>query len=249
MIIHNLTSKNMNVIILCGGLATRLKSITHDEIPKCLLKDKDGLSVLDYQLNHLSDPKLGLKVDSVILAIGNLAPKVIEYVEGIKSKYEFPIRYSIEDTPLGTGGAISKAMDMIYTGSVLVMNGDCINDINLMEFVFRSLHLNPNGISIALKNIEDTSRYGEITIDVHEHILSWIEKSGDHHSGLINRGIYMIRDLNLIPHKITKYSIERDYFMKKINANQYSFTGIRCDGSFIDIGVPEDYQRFYDKQY
>jgi mannose-1-phosphate guanylyltransferase len=111
----------MDAIILAGGKGSRME----DALPKVLVQIR-GKAILDYQLNYLKS-----KVDKIVLALGHRADEVIEHVQ--KFHKDEPIEFSIEDEPLGTGGAIKKAMRLCATSRVLVFNCDDLTDIDIKK--------------------------------------------------------------------------------------------------------------------
>ena len=119
-----------DAIILCGGLGTRLKSI-QPELPKILTPIGD-LTLLDKLITQIT--RAGL--NRVILSLGHLSEKVIEYVDNI-DKSNIEIIKVIESKPLGTGGALKLASLQSNSDHVLVINGDSYTDINpsdLLQF-------------------------------------------------------------------------------------------------------------------
>jgi len=111
----------MDTIILAGGKGSRME----DTLPKALVKLK-GRAILDYQLNYLNG-----KVDKIILALGHRAGEVISYVQEFHK--DKSVDFSIENEPLGTGGAIKKALKLCATPKVLIINCDDIADIDIKK--------------------------------------------------------------------------------------------------------------------
>lgn len=224
----------MDVILLVGGKATRLRSVLGDNLPKCLA-DINGTPFIDYQLDLIANR---IKPNKVILALGRLSNVVINYIESIKSKYEFKILYSVENKPLGTGGAIKLALTHTDDSKIIIMNGDVYNDINFIEFENRSIF----GVNIALTRIYDTDRYGVVSVKG-QTISNWGEK---HYiqEGLINRGVYNFYefDRNIFNHFPDSFSFETDLMPYMISHNQ-AFA-VEMPGYFIDIGVESDYREF-----
>lgn len=105
-----------DVIILAGGLGTRLASVVKD-VPKPMAPVADK-PFLDHILNALP---LG-HVNKIILAVGYKSDKVINYYGD--NFEEIPIEYSVEDEPLGTGGGIGLALNHVTQDTALILNGD-----------------------------------------------------------------------------------------------------------------------------
>ncbi|EAH7997335.1 D-glycero-D-manno-heptose 1-phosphate guanosyltransferase [Campylobacter jejuni] len=221
----------MQVIILCGGLGTRLKSVIKD-IPKPMAPINDK-PFLEFIFEYLK--KQGIK--EVILAVSYKYEVIKEYFKdeflGIK------IKYSIEKEPLGTGGAIKEALKFIKN-EAYVLNGDTIFDIDLNK-----LKLEKSKICLALKQMNDFDRYGTVNVDRRGLVLSFEEKIFKK-QGLINGGIYLIaKDI------FNDFKLEKKFsFEEFLQENYKKLKAKACifDDYFIDIGVPEDYRFFYNSQ-
>lgn len=223
----------MQGIILVGGLGTRLKSVVSD-IPKPMAPI-NGRPFLEYLLEKLN--KSGFQ--KVILATGYMG----EYIESyFGNRYEMmELVYSKEDNPLGTGGCVINAIDKVTTDYFFVINGDTYFDVDYSKINFS------NDVGIICKYMEDSSRYGSVEI-IDGKVKRFNEKLTNF-SGYINGGVYYFRksileDYNLLG----KFSMEKDFFEKYVN--QIDIEAIQSSGYFIDIGVPEDYEKFvnYQKQ-
>jgi D-glycero-alpha-D-manno-heptose 1-phosphate guanylyltransferase len=224
-------------IILAGGLGTRLKEVIGDDIPKSMAP-VSGRPFLEYQLDYLH--KLG--VEKIVLATG-YKHEVIEKHFGDHYNDQ-SIAYSVEDEPLGTGGAVKKAMEYIKGYSCYVLNGDTFFDVNLWKMA--NFHRAREAVaSMALRKVGDVGRYGSVKIDLNNKIEEFSEK-GDHTGmGFINGGIYILNrqaflDLNLPD----AFSLEKDYFEKY--HDKLPMYGVRCYSFFLDIGIPEDYEEAQD---
>lgn len=221
----------MQTLILAGGLGARLSEIVKD-IPKVMvdIKEKPFLEYLILQLK-----KYNLK--DIILCTGYLKEKIENYF-GNGNHLGVNIIYSEETEPLGTGGAIKFAKNLIPEGDFIVMNGDSLFDIDLCKLI--DCHLNKKAIAtMALAKVKDTLRYGSVEMSKDNKIKSFIEKVEYSHSNLINGGIYILnrKIFKFIPEG-EKISLENDIFPKLIGKGFY---GISFDNYFIDIGIPEDY--------
>lgn len=218
-------------IILAGGKGERLKSISGNTpkpmMPVC------GKPFIYYLLHKLRDSG----VTRAILSLG-YSPEVFRAYLGIDF-HGMSLDYCIENTPLGTGGAIGKALACSKHENLLIVNGDSYFNIDIPSLFAYHVKLDSD-ITIALKQIEDCSRYGSVTCN-HNRIVGFREK-GDSGKGYINGGIYIVnrRISGLIPEN-RFFSFERELLVKQIGKlmiHPYISTGY-----FIDIGIPEDYQR------
>jgi len=106
----------MQVVILAGGLASRLGYMTESR-PKSLMMFK-GKSFLECQLEQLRQAG----IDDIVLCIGHLGEQIQEYI-GNGEKYGVRIRYSVEETLLGTAGALRNA-EPLLTDPFFTLYGD-----------------------------------------------------------------------------------------------------------------------------
>jgi len=217
----------MTAIILAGGFGTRLSSVISN-VPKSMAPIND-IPFLSYILNQLSNS--GFK--RVILAVGYLKESVISFF-GHNFKH-LELVYSIEEEPLGTGGAIIKALSQVKDEYFFVLNGDTFFDIRFLEMAQIPL----TDIIIASKFVNNVSRYGKLIVNENNIVKEFKEK-GSNSDGLINGGIYFIRKSFIQSFTFpTKFSWEKD-FLERFVLNNF-FKVLKFDGYFIDIGIPEDY--------
>ncbi|MBE6430619.1 MULTISPECIES: D-glycero-D-manno-heptose 1-phosphate guanosyltransferase [Campylobacter] len=218
-------------IILCGGLGTRLRSVISD-VPKPMapINNKPFLAfVLEYLKKQ--------NISRVVLAVSYKYEIIQEYFGN--SYLGMQILYSIEKEPLGTGGAILEALNLINSDSCYVLNGDTFFDVNLDR-----LKLDNSDICVALKPMKNFDRYGSVDIDNNSYISAFNEKKFTS-NGLINGGVYLIKknifnSFNL-PNKFSFEEFFQENFLI-FNAKATVF-----DDYFIDIGIPQDYKAFIDK--
>lgn len=218
---------------MAGGFGTRLQGVVKD-VPKPMAP-VNGRPFLTYVLDYLIDHHY----TRVVLSVGYLHEKVEEYFGNAYQSLE--IAYAVETEPLGTGGGIAYAMSFCKSNNVLVLNGDTLfkADLSALE----SFHADSHGaLSIVLRHVADTSRYGSVSTDENGRILQFTEKNNATGEGDINGGIYLINKELL--QKISlpnKFSFEKDLMEKFVR--EMPFYAMRSDGYFIDIGIPEDYAR------
>jgi D-glycero-alpha-D-manno-heptose 1-phosphate guanylyltransferase len=218
-------------IILAGGLGTRLKSVVSD-VPKpmALINDIPFLSYMLEQLHKYSFRK-------VIIAAGYKS-EVIESYFGYSYK-KIKIVYSIEKEPLGTGGAIFEASLLIESDCFFVLNGDTFFKIDFSRMEENFIK-GKSGLSVALKGMANFERYGTVTTNG-ERITSFNEKAFCE-EGLINGGIYIINKSwfkQRVENRV--FSFEKDILEKRVSVDKITY--YKSDGYFIDIGVPDDYER------
>ena len=222
-----------DVIILAGGLGTRLRGEVKDA-PKAMAP-VNGRPFLEYQLKQIH--AAGLK--RVILSTGYLGEQVQAYFGDRFMDME--ILYSHEKEPLGTGGAIKLAFSLVKTPYALIFNGDTMFRINLDLFFQRTIEKLAD-VSLALRFVEDASRYGSVECDAEGRILSFNEKTNIRQPGLINGGIYLIASRYFRQFEFPEvFSLEKEFFGTQVSEGYFS--GQVFDNYFLDIGIPEDYQR------
>lgn len=230
-------SEKIDVIILAGGLGTRLKSVLPEK--QKVLAEVSGEPFIVHIINWIY--KSGLS--RIIIALGYNAHQVQEYLkEKAYSNAIQPI-FSIESQPLGTAGALRHAFDKIKSKTVLVMNGDSFAAIDLGSML-KAHKQNKAKITLAVTFVEDISRYGSVQMGDRGAITDFCEKPSNVENdsgGHINAGIYFLnRDvIKKIPEK-KNLSLEHDVFPKYINKGLFAF---KQKVSFIDIGIPKDYRR------
>jgi D-glycero-alpha-D-manno-heptose 1-phosphate guanylyltransferase len=219
-------------IILAGGLGTRLRSVVSD-LPKCMAPVA-GKPFLHYVVEYL----LKQGVNGFIFSLGYKSESIIDY---INSQYPMlTVQYSIEEEPLGTGGAIKLACGMVTGEDVLILNGDTLFTVDI-KTLSSFHHKSGSACTLALKPMQDFDRYGVVELNDDASISGFKEKQY-YSSGLINGGVYALKVAEFLQEDLPqKFSFEKDYleaFADKRNMHaivQYQY--------FIDIGIPEDYER------
>ncbi len=226
---------NIDVLILCGGKGERLRSLISDK-PK-VLADINGKPFLEIIVENLVS--CGFK--RIILGVGHLKEQIIGHFSeyGLKSP-ELKIEFSEEDIPLGTGGALKKAKDLIKSEHFLVLNGDCLCPVDFEKF--HRNHLDKQAmISMVVLNVEDISDYGSIKLEETGKVADFREKNFEKERGLINGGVYLMsKDIFYFMPEEDYFSLEYDLFPRILDKSFHGFMG---DGELIDIGTPEKYQK------
>lgn len=219
-------------IILAGGLGTRLRD-TVPGVPKCMAP-VNNLPFLTYVIRHL----LSQGIEKFIFSLGYKHELIEEFLNA-----QFPtinFQCVIEEEPLDTGGAINMACKESSESNMLIVNGDTLFKINtelVSEFHFK----HKAECTIALKSMQDFSRYGAVELNKNNLINSFKEKQF-YKTGLINGGVYLLNVEQFLAKNLPqKFSFEKDYLEKFHSAG--NIYGITQNEYFIDIGIPEDYRR------
>lgn len=215
-----------DVVILAGGLGTRLKSVSGD-IPKPMV-DISGKPFLYRLMKYLEEQG----VQKIILSLSYKADYIIDRVVH-DNPVNCEVDFVIESEPFGTGGAIKYASSKVTTDKLIVLNGDTYCELNYNNFIEAS-----NGTDLLISGVEisDVSRYGSLDIDENCNVKAMIEK-GRQGKGIINSGIYIISKEIISEFPLTKFSFESE-FLSKFDG---LFKAYVSSTYFIDIGIPEDY--------
>lgn len=221
-------------IILAGGFGTRLKTIIPD-LPKPMAP-VNGEPFLTYQLRYLQH----FNIKKVILSLGHLAEKISSYYGNTFENIQ--INYVTEESPLGTGGGIRLALERCNAEEALILNGDSFFDVDLDRYYLQHKK-EGSQISLALRQAEDVARFGTIALDSENRIVSFVEKKGQSIPGIINGGTYIVNKAIFMESTPVNqnFSIEKDFFEKQLR--DLIIKGFEFKGYFIDIGIPDDYQK------
>jgi D-glycero-alpha-D-manno-heptose 1-phosphate guanylyltransferase len=219
-------------IILAGGFGTRLREAV-PELPK-VLAPVAGRPFLAHIIDYLRMEG----VNRFIFSLGYMWGTIESFL-----RREYPtLDYTtvIEETPLGTGGGISHAVESCRRKNVVVVNGDTLYRAPIKELF--DFHVNTNAeCTLALKPMQNFERYGVVEVNSNGVIQSFKEKQ-QYAEGLINGGIYVLNtELFKSRHLTGKFSFEKDYLEKY--CTQDKFYGSVHNNYFIDIGIPIDYQQ------
>ena len=224
----------MKAVIIAGGFGTRLRPLSCTR-PKHLFPI-GGKPLLDWTLERLV--KSG--VTEVVLAVNYLAEAFVKHYR--KTAYGMEVDYCVEPRPLGTGGCVKNAENMIGHGEpFLLLNGDVLSKIDYAELVTQ--HRKNGGIAtIALHRVRDPSRYGVVELVGRSRIKRFVEKPTRKKapSNLINAGAYVLTSgiFEYIPSG-QRVSIEREVFPTL--AQEGRLFGYRFEGQWIDVGEPSDF--------
>ena len=230
----NKISEQIEILILVGGQGTRLKSIIQD-MPKPMAPI-NGVPFLEIQLRQI----VSQGFHNIRLLTGFQAEKIQEYFKTNSNGAK--INYTIEKQPLGTGGAIFNGIKESSFHEFIIFNGDTYFDFDLLHFAgVGEKNLSEGKYTINLNHVEESIRYGFVEIDNNDQIKNFNEKPIEKSSGFINAGVYFFDRTILTHHNEEIFSIETQLFPKLSTMNLLK--GHRDRGTFIDIGIPEDYYR------
>ncbi len=218
----------MEAIILAGGFGTRLRPCV-DNLPKPLAPI-GGKPFLHYLLDYLYVNG----VHRAVISTGFMADKVEEIIGN--SYRGMVIDYSREDSPLGTGGAIKKALGMCGGDFAVAVNGDSFFDVDLLSM--KEFH-EKSGCCISLASKEVPSAEHSGFISAENGRLCGFQEKGVKDSGPINGGVYFINKDALNDISEEKFSFEKHV----LEGGNRDIGVFESDGYFIDIGIPENYMK------
>lgn len=215
----------MEAIVLAGGFGTRLSHVVSG-VPKPMAPVCNR-PFLRFILDDLQEKG----VERVVLAVGYKYQIIQDYFGN--SYRGIRLEYSIEDTPLFTGGAIKKALAKCQSAKVFVVNGDTFFDVDLQEMSQVDAPL-----VVAVKELENFDRYGTVSVSEGNIITGFHEKQPCA-KGYINGGIYYIDRILLDSIDKETFSFEKEVLETVYQT--FAVPAYISNGFFIDIGVPEDY--------
>jgi mannose-1-phosphate guanylyltransferase len=195
-------------------------------------------------LEHKFDNLKRHGIDEIVLAICYL-PDYIKRHFGDGSGFGLSLTYAVEETPLGTGGAVKNAEDFL-DDTFFVFNGDIFTDIDLTDML--AFHRERGAkATIALTPVEDPTAYGVVETDVQRRVKAFIEKPSIETvtTNFINAGTYILEPelLQQIPPN-THHMVERGLFPELVKQGA-PFFGYRSNAYWKDIGVPGDYLQLH----
>lgn len=223
-------------IILAGGFGTRLRS-TVPSLPKPMAPI-GSRPFLEYQLDYW----ITQEISHFILSVGYRYEAIIDH---FGSSYKgAKLDYVIEKNPLGTGGGLLLAAEKINDDApFLLLNGDTYFAVDLKSLVKFSQE-NEADLCFSLFRTSEEGRYMGMDISPQGQIIS-LKSSIGHPDRLANGGVYWVRPCALHRGEFIagdKVSLENDFFPAAMASGDRLF-GVEFSGTFIDIGVPDDYHR------
>jgi len=219
-------------IILAGGLGTRLRSSVPD-LPKCMAPVAGKPFIA-----HVTDYLLDAGIEKLTFALGYKSDYFNKFLDRYLPRESYNISH--EEEPLGTGGAIRLACRQVKSAQTMVLNGDTLFRIGIKKL--SDFHQEKEAdCTLCLKPMHAFNRYGAVELGTGGQIKNFREKQF-FDQGLINGGVYMLNTSKFLDEDLpAKFSFEKDYLEKMVCYRH--FFGLVQDAYFIDIGIPEDYQR------
>jgi len=223
----------LKLLILAGGFGTRLQHLGFN-LPKALVPVGSS-PFLELQLQNW----MHQGINSFVFLLHHQADSISQYLKSIKAGLLAGCELSIvvEKSPLDTGGAIANAVnELSLTGDFLVVNADTWLEAGIKDLK------NASSPAIAVLHIANGDRFGSVDVDDSGTVTGFIEKDSSRTDCWISAGMYLLNASLFAAWAGEKVSIERDLFPLLLKEKQLS--AVKIESNFIDIGVPEDYQRF-----
>lgn len=229
----------MNVLILAGGLGTRLKSVIQN-LPKPMAPIRKR-PFLEYLLDFWIEKGFS----NFYLLTCYQADKIQDHFNGEYKRTN--IHCIHEPELLGTGGALLYALDQLdFKEELIIVNGDTFFEIDF-EKIYAFHKKKGSELTLGLRKVDNNDRYSGIVLNEEGQIEIFSKRVEGSEHRLINAGVYILnpslfKESNFERGK--KLSLEDDLFPKLIQSQKvYGFVG---EGKFIDIGIPADYERAQD---
>lgn len=225
----------MEAILLVGGQGTRLRPLT-------MSTPKPMLPVAGYPCtSHQIALAANAGIDRIVLGTSYRAEVFEEYFSAQDLKVD--IRYAVEDEPLGTGGAIRNAAELLTCGPddpVVIFNGDVLTGLDISDLVARWRAANAD-VALYLTRVDDPRAYGLVPTDDNGRVLEFKEKPTTPEeivTDQINAGCYVFKRsvIDRIPAGRV-VSVERETFPELL-ATGATVIGVVDDGYWLDLGTP-----------
>lgn len=225
-----------DVVILAGGLGTRLRPVLPDR--QKVLAPVAGEPFITRLFALLASH--GIR--RCILALGHRADDALPHLAPWGQRYGLEIVPSVEETALGTGGALRLALRQCRSDTLLALNGDSyaaadLDGLDCAHDAYRAK------ATLCAVQVGDVGRYGQLEWDkTSGRVGAFREKSASHagQAGWINAGIYLLaRELIAALPENAAASLEKDVLAASIDRGVYAYP---CSAAFIDIGLPETYE-------
>jgi len=221
-------------VILVGGEGTRLRPLTNG-IPKPMLPVLNH-PFLEHTIHYLN--KYG--ITEIILALSYL-PDVIKEHFGDGRRLGVRLHYALEDSPLGTAGAVKNAEEYLDS-TFVVLNGDIFTGLDIAD-MFAFHRKTKAKATIALTWVDNPSAFGVVEADNNHRIRRFVEKPapGEATTNWINAGVYILEPevLQQVPEN-AHYMFERGLFPRLLELGE-TMCGYQFRGQWLDMGTPEKY--------
>jgi NDP-sugar pyrophosphorylase family protein len=223
----------VDAVILAGGRGSRLSGALPG-VAKVLAPVK-GRPFLDYVLDFL----VAQGVARIVVSVGHLQEQVVRRYHDFRS---VPLRFSREDVPLGTGGAVRRALEQVRSDPFIALNGDSLCHVELQRLV--ALHAEHRAqATVVLARLDARSDVGNVWLNSESRVIAFAEKSagdtGKTGERFMNAGIYAFRQSAFSDFSAVSFSLEHDLLPRLVESR--GCYGLVAPGAIIDIGTPDRY--------
>lgn len=225
----------MKGVILVGGEGTRLRPLT-SRLPKPMAPIAN-----EPFLVRMIEWIKSYGITDIVLAMCYLPDRIREQL-GDGSSLGVSLTYVVEDSPLGTAGAVKNAAGHI-DDTCFVFNGDILTDLDLGAMLENHKKVGAR-VSISLTEVEDPSQFGVVEMDRNGRIERFTEKPKreDARSNWINAGTYIVNPdvLDLVPEN-EFWMFERNLFPDLLSEGSL-LQGYQSSSYWLDLGTPAKYR-------
>ena len=222
---------NRSAILLVGGRGTRLAPLTNNT-PKPMLQVA-GIPFTQHQIQKAQSAG----ITEIVLATSFKADLFEPYF-GDGSNFGISIKYAVEEVPLGTGGAIRNASQMLSgDGDVAIFNGDVLSQHDL-DAQFKFHDEKGADVTLYLTKVADARAFGAVELDENGRVFAFNEKMDNPPTNIINAGCYIFNPkvIDEIPFAQV-VSVERETFPQLLKSGAKVF-GFIDTSYWLDIGTP-----------
>jgi len=223
----------LKLLVLAGGFGTRLQSVLPG-MPKALAPVGE-IPFLSLQLENW----ISQGIRSFVFLLHHQANQITDFLDTLKSGLlkDCEVVSLVEPAPMDTGGAVAYAVrELGLDGDILVTNADTWLGSGIRELTASYAP------AMAVVKLEDSSRYGQVQFDDSHRVTAFMEKDALGAPGWINAGLCRLRTDMFDNWDGARFSLEKKTFPALVQRGELRAVAIEPD--FIDIGIPEDYQRF-----
>jgi len=226
---------DVDAVVLVGGQGTRLRPLTLSAAKPML--PTAGVPFLEHLLSRMK----AIGIRHVVLGTSYKAATFTEYF-GNGSAFGLDIEYVIEESPLGTGGAIRNVADRLRGDTTLVFNGDILSGVDLSDLL-ETHTSNDADVTLHLVKVPDPRAFGSVPTGADGRVQGFLEKTDNPPTDQINAGCYVFKRsvLEAIPAGRV-VSVERETFPGLLAGNARVFGHV--DSTYwLDLGTPAAFVR------
>jgi mannose-1-phosphate guanylyltransferase/phosphomannomutase len=226
----------MQAVVMAGGEGSRLRPLT-------INRPKPMVPIVNQPcLGHIFDLLKRHGIEDSFVTLQYLA-SVIQDSYGDGGAIGMRLRYSVEESPLGTGGSVRQLAGDL-DGTFIVISGDALTDIDLTKVI--TFHKERGAaVTLTLVHVPNPLEYGVVITESDGRIRKFLEKPswGEVFSDTINTGIYVIEPRVLERFEVGEvFDFSKDLFPKLLAEGEPLF-GYIADGYWTDIGSITEYAR------